>query len=80
MAIPTMMGKSGLRPSGRFVRHRGSKAETVIIQHHFSLTRDTSFNQAANALVNAAKVLHFSNRDVDSIRTILGNRGFTITL
>ena len=52
----------------------------MIIQHHFSLTRDTSFNQAVNALVNAAKVLHFSNRDVDSIRTILGNRGFTITL
>lgn len=58
----------------------GRKADTVIIQHHFSLTKDTSFNQAANALVNAATVLHFSTPDVNAIRTILHNRGFTVTL
>ena len=58
----------------------GRKTDTVIIQHHFSLTTDTSFNQAANALVNAAIVLHYSTSDVNAIRTILANRGFTLTL
>ena len=56
------------------------KADTVIIEHHFSLTRDTSLNQAANALVNAAIALHYSTPDVNSIRTILINRGFAVTL
>jgi zinc metalloprotease ZmpB len=58
----------------------GQKADTVILQHHFLLTRDASFNQAANALVKAAIDLHYSNPDIDAIRTILRNRGFTVTL
>lgn len=57
-----------------------AKADTVILQHQFALTRDTSFNQAADALVQAANGLHYSNADTNAIRTILRNRGFTVTL
>ncbi len=57
-----------------------TKADTVILQHHFLLTADTSFNQAANALVTAAISLGYSPKEVKEIRTILQNRGFTITL
>jgi len=57
-----------------------TKADTVILQHHFLLTADTSFNQAANALVNAAIGLHYPPPQVNTIRTILRNRGFTVTL
>ena len=56
------------------------KADTVILQHHFLLTRDASFNQAADALVKAAIDLHYPNPDINAIRTILRNRGFTVTL
>jgi hypothetical protein len=57
-----------------------AKADTVILQHHFLLTADTSFNQAANALVTAAINLRFNKPDVNAIRTILQNRGFTVTV
>lgn len=57
-----------------------AKADTVILQHHFLLTADTSFNQAANALVTAAKNLGYNQKDVNDIRTILQNRGFTVTV
>jgi len=57
-----------------------TKADTVILQHHFLLTPDTSFNQAADALVTAATGLGYSATDVNAIRTILQNRGFTVTL
>ena len=57
-----------------------TKADTVILQHHFLLTADTSFNQAANALVTAAINLRYSRSDVIAIRTILQNRGFTVTV
>lgn len=57
-----------------------AKADKVILQHHFLLTPDTSFNQAANALVNAALGLGYSASEVTAIRTILRNRGFTVTL
>jgi hypothetical protein len=39
-----------------------------------------SFNQAANALVKAGIVLHYFTPVVNATYTILGNRGFTITL
>lgn len=58
----------------------GTRADTVILQHHFLLTSDTSFNQAANALVAAAIGLGYPNSQVNTIRTILQNRGFTVTL
>ena len=58
-----------------------TKADTVILQHHFLLTANTSFNQAANALVTAAMNLKKLNPpDVDAIRTILQNRGFNVTV
>ncbi|MGB4067575.1 MAG: PepSY domain-containing protein [Nitrospira sp.] len=57
-----------------------TKADTVVLQHHFLLTPDTSFNQAADALVTAATGLGYSATDVNAIRTILQNRGFTVTL
>jgi Zn-dependent metalloprotease len=57
-----------------------AKADTVILQHHFLLTADTSFNQAANALVTAAINLGYNKPDVNAIRTILQNRGFTVTV
>lgn len=57
-----------------------TKADTVILQHHFLLTPDTSFNQAANALVTAAIGLRYPLSQVNTIRTILRNRGFTVTL
>ena len=58
----------------------GTKADTVILQHHFLLTPDTSFNQAANALVKAAIGLGYPPPQVDKIRKILQDRGFTVTL
>lgn len=57
-----------------------TKADTVVLQHHFLLTANTSFNQAANALVTAAINLRYSRADVTAIRTILQSRGFTVTV
>lgn len=57
-----------------------AKADTVILQHHFLLTANTSFNQAANALVTAAINLGYNPPDVNAIRTTLQNRGFTVTV
>jgi Zn-dependent metalloprotease len=57
-----------------------TKADRVILQHHFLLTADTTFNQAANALVAAAVNLGYHRSEVSAIRTILQNRGFTVTL
>ena len=56
-----------------------AKADKLILQHHFLLTTGASFNQAANALVTAAKSLGFTTAQLNSIRTILRNRGFTVT-
>ena len=57
-----------------------TKADAVILQHPFMLTHDTSFNQAANALVTAAINLGYTASEVSAIRTILQNRGFTVTV
>lgn len=57
-----------------------TKADTLILQHHFLLTADTSFNQAADALVTAATALGYSSTEVSTIRTILQSRGFTVTV
>jgi Zn-dependent metalloprotease len=56
-----------------------TKADKVILQAHFLLTPTASFNQGANAIVTAAKNLGYKNTEVNSIRTILRNRGFTVT-
>jgi hypothetical protein len=42
--------------------------------------RCPSFNQAANALVTAAQGLGFTTQEGNQIRTILLNRGFTVTV
>lgn len=55
-------------------------ADTVILQHHFLLTADTTFDQAANALVAVAITLGYHRSEVHAIRGILQNRGFTVTM
>jgi Zn-dependent metalloprotease len=57
-----------------------TKADKVILQAHFLLTPTASFNQGANAIVTAAKNLGYTTAQVNSIRTILRNRGFTVTV
>lgn len=57
-----------------------AKADKVILQHHFLLTTDASFNQSANALVTAALNLGYNQKDLNDIRTILRDRGFTLTV
>src|SRR5262249_15868056 len=57
-----------------------AKADTLILQHHFLLATNASFNQAANALVTAAMNLGFTTAQLNNIRTILRNRGFTVTV
>jgi hypothetical protein len=55
-------------------------ADTVILQSHFLLTPTASFNQGANALVTSAINLGYSNPQVRAIRTILQDRGFSVTV
>lgn len=56
------------------------KADKVILQHHFIIPANASFNQAANALVTSAINLDYGPKVVNSIRTILRARGFTVTV
>ncbi len=56
-----------------------TKADKAILQAHFLLTPSASFSQGANALVTAAINLGYNRHEVDLIRTILRNRGFTVT-
>jgi len=58
----------------------GTKADKVILQHHFLINTNATFNQAANALVTAAINLGYTTSEVQSIRQILTNRGFTVTV
>lgn len=55
-------------------------ADKVVLQAHFLLTTGASFNQGANALVTAAINLGYTNSQVRSVRNILQNRGFTVTV
>jgi hypothetical protein len=57
-----------------------ARADTLVLQHHFLTGPDPTFNQAANALVTAAIALGYTNNQVNSIRTILRSRGFTVTV
>jgi hypothetical protein len=56
------------------------KSDTLVLQHHFLLSPGASFNEAANALVTAATALGYRSSEVRAIRTILANRGFTVTV
>jgi len=57
-----------------------ARADKVILQAHFLLTPTASFNEGANALVTAAGNLGYTSTEVNLIRTILQNRGFTVTV
>lgn len=56
-----------------------AKADKVVLQAHFLIGPTASFNDGANALVTAAKNLGYKTNEVNAIRTILQNRGFTVT-
>ena len=57
-----------------------TNADRVIIESHFLLSPTASFNQGANALVMSAISLGYGNRDLNQMRSILRNRGFTVTV
>ncbi len=57
-----------------------AKADTVILQAHFLLTTGASFSDGSNALVTVAINLGYTKNEVNTIRTILQNRGFTVTV
>jgi len=57
-----------------------ANADRVILQHHFLFPPNASFNQGVNALVMAAISLGYNNHQVNSIKSILRNRGFTVTV
>ena len=57
-----------------------TNADSLVIASHFLLSPDASFNQGANALITAAKALGYSNRQLNQIRGILTNRGFTVNV
>jgi len=56
-----------------------AKADKLILQAHFLLSSSANFSDGSNALVTAAKNLGYTTAEVDSVRTILKNRGFTVT-
>ena len=56
-----------------------ARADKVILQAHFLLTSSANFKDGANALVTAAINLGYTATEVSTIRTILQNRGFTVT-
>lgn len=55
-------------------------ADRIILQHHFMINVNATFNEAANALVTAAINLNLPATEVETVRTILRNRGFTVTV
>ena len=57
-----------------------TNADKAIIAAHFLLSPTASFNQGANAIVMSAISLGYRNNQVTAIRTILRNRGFTVTV
>jgi hypothetical protein len=56
-----------------------AKADKLILQAHFLLSSNANFKDGSNALVTAAINLGFTAAEVSGIRTILQNRGFTVT-
>ncbi|HET7500316.1 MAG TPA: M36 family metallopeptidase, partial [Kofleriaceae bacterium] len=56
-----------------------AKADTLILQAHFLLSSRANFSDGGNALVTAAINLGFTATEVSTVRTILVNRGFTVT-
>lgn len=56
-----------------------ARADKLIIQAHFLLSANANFKDGSNALVTAAINLGFTAAEVNNVRTILRNRGFTVT-
>src|SRR4029077_1855160 len=56
-----------------------ARADRLILQAHFLLSTRANFSDGSNALVTAAINLGFTAAEVTSPRTILSNRGFTVT-
>jgi Zn-dependent metalloprotease len=56
-----------------------AKADKLILQAHFLLSANANFSDGSNALVTAAINLGFTATEVSNVRTILKNRGFTVT-
>jgi hypothetical protein len=56
-----------------------ARADKLIIQAHFLLSTQANFSDGSNALVTAAINLGFTATEVNTVRTILQNRGFTVT-
>jgi len=56
------------------------KADRLIITAHFLLTPSASFNQGANAIVTTAISLGYKSNQLNSVRSILRARGFTVTV
>lgn len=52
------------------------KADRVILQHHFLLKKNASFNQASLAFVTTACNLNYQPSEVSAISSILRDRGF----
>lgn len=55
------------------------RADRLILQHHFLLAKNATFNQACDAMVTSAIHLGFSSGEVAAIKSILRERGFTVT-
>jgi hypothetical protein len=56
-----------------------ARADKLILQAHFLLSTRANFSDGSNALVTAAINLGFTTAEVGNLRTILRNRGFTVT-
>jgi hypothetical protein len=56
-----------------------SAADKVVLQSHFLLSPSANFSDGANALVTAAIGLGLSPTDVETVRSLLKARGFTVT-
>jgi hypothetical protein len=54
-------------------------ADKVVLQSHFLLTSSANFSDGANALVTAAIGLGLSPTDVETVRSLLKARRFTVT-
>jgi Zn-dependent metalloprotease len=57
----------------------GARADRLILQAHFLLSSSANFRDGSNALVTAAINLGYTSTEVSTVRTILQNRGFTVT-
>jgi hypothetical protein len=56
-----------------------ARADRLILQAHFLLSSTANFKDGSNALVTAAINLGFTAAEITTVRTILLNRGFTVT-